>query len=182
MRDWEMIRLEHGEVVWSMIYRIVRNDADASDCYQEVFLEAYRKASRGRVQNLPGLLRWLAVKRAIDVVRRNSLEREAEQIENTVSIAAENSSGNPLEFQELVERIRRELACIPSNQAEAFWLCCVEELSYREASHAMSVTASHVGVLVSRARKHLQSKLGDWNQCGSELPKERTSTTFPEVR
>lgn len=182
MHDWEKTRTEHGEIVWSIIFRILRNDADASDCYQEVFLEAFRKVSRGQVQNLPGLLRWLAVKRAIDLARRKSLDKKVVQIGLAAPSVPEIGLGNPLEFQELVERVRNELACIPPSQAEAFWMCCIEEISYREASEVMSVTASHVGVLVSRARKHLQAKLSDWNHRGSETPKKKVAFTFPELR
>lgn len=180
MHDWEKVRSEHGEIIWSIIFRIVRNEADASDCYQEVFLEAYRKASEGHVQNLPGLLRWLAVRRAIDWIRRRSSVAVAATIEPSVPIAAAETTDDALEFQEMVERVRIELACLPSNQAEAFWMCCVEEMSYREASQAIGVSSNHVGVLVSRARKHLQSKLSHWNQGDSDKPS--TKSAYPVLK
>lgn len=163
MHDWDRIRSEHGETVWAIIFRIVRNEADASDCFQDVFLEAYRKASDGSIRNLPGLLRWLAAKRAIDSIRRSSAGFDAHRA-LPEDLSAEPMLQDSLEFEEMVERVRVELAFIPPDQAEAFWICCVEEMSYREAGLAMGVTASHVGVLVSRARKYLQSRLSEWGE------------------
>lgn len=163
MHDWEAIRAEHGEIVWAIIFRIVRNEADASDCYQEVLLEAYRKTSEGNVRNLPGLLRWLAAKRAIDSMRRSSAGFNA-RAELHDELPVEQTLQDSLEFEEMVERVRAELAYLPPNQAEAFWICCVEEISYREASQAMGISVSHLGVLVSRARRHLQLRLSEWGE------------------
>jgi predicted DNA-binding protein (UPF0251 family) len=65
---------------------------------------------------------------------------------------------------ELLECIRTELSSIPTEQAESFWLCCVEGLKYREAAEVMGLETQYVGVLVLRARKHLSSALTQWDR------------------
>lgn len=165
MQDWEQLRTEHGRAIWSIISRIVRNEADAMDCYQEVFSEAFRKSRTGEVNNVPGLLRWLAVRRSIDLQRRKKAEPQFEPISNASVVSGPTKVEGCIAFSEMVERIRDELQSIPPNQAEAFWLCCVEQMTYSEAASAMRLNADHVGVLVHRARKHLQRKLAHWNDC-----------------
>ncbi len=58
-----------------------------------------------------------------------------------------------------MERVRSELAHLPDQQAEAFWLVCVEERTYEEVAQQMDVKRNAVGVLVHRARQHMRSKL-----------------------
>ena len=65
---------------------------------------------------------------------------------------------------ELLECIRTKLSSIPTEQAESFWLCCVEGLKYREAAEVMGLETQYVGVLVLRARKHLSSALTQWDR------------------
>ena len=163
MRDWERIRTEYGPMVWKTVHRILRNESDALDCYQEVMIEAYRKDAEVQITNLPGLLRWLAVHRSLDVLRANKRDICASQSDGIqVNEAIQQSCvSEELELNELIVRLRRELAQIPSNQAEAFWLCCVEQLSYQEAADQMATKKSHVGVLVHRARERLRAALDD---------------------
>lgn len=161
MQDWEEIRSIHGPDVWKVIFRIVANEADASDCYQEVFIEAFVKARQSEVKNLPGLLRWLAVRRALDM--RRSLKRQHEQMdERRLGNSIKSDPLSDLRFEEMVNQLRHELDSVPLNQAEAFWLTCVEEMTYAEAAHSMGITPKHVGVLVHRARKHLQHVMMNW--------------------
>ncbi|MCK5172149.1 MAG: hypothetical protein KAR47_02090 [Planctomycetes bacterium] len=41
VEDWQSIVEEYGSRVWRTAYRLLGNDADASDCFQETFLSAY---------------------------------------------------------------------------------------------------------------------------------------------
>ena len=157
--NWEAIRDEHGAAIWAIIFRIIRHEENARDCFQEVLLEAYMKSQKDEVRNLPGYLRWLAVRRAFDHKRKVRKQVELEPLNDTPTQGICVSS--PVEFAELVECIRMELENVPSNQAEAFWLCCVEEMSYREASEAMGISSRHLGVLLHRARVHLRSTLAE---------------------
>lgn len=163
MHDWERIRAEHGPIVWTTVCRIIRNRHDAQDCYQEVFLEAYRKADRATVTNLAGLLRWLATRRALDVVRS---QRRRQVPQEPLEIASEpatlrSTAAESAELAELMERVRNELSVLPSKQAQAFWICCVEQFSYVEAAEQMQVSQRHIGVLVHRARAALRKSLCD---------------------
>ena len=78
MYDWPDIEKRFGPVVWRTANRLLNDYADASDCYQEVFLAAVKEARRRDVNNWPSLLRHLATQRAIDRLRQRN--RQAKRI------------------------------------------------------------------------------------------------------
>ncbi len=165
MHNWDEIRDSHGKMVWNTIGKILRNAEDISDCYQDVFLEAFQRSRTHGIRNMPGLLRWLAVHRALDSLRKlKSGLKVATQ--NIVEVACDEAHESQ-RIQDLLEAVRSELASLSEEQAECFWLCCVEGLKYREAAEIMGLETQHVGVLVHRARKHLSQSLVDWDHARS---------------
>lgn len=156
--EWDEIRQIHAPMVWRTVARILKHHDDALDCFQDVFAEAIERGSRGPVTDWGALLRWLATRRAIDCLRRR--DRRSTDGGNVEHLGdSAQSAEQQVAFEELVERVRSELAHLPERQAEAFWLVCVEERTYEEVAQQMEVQRNAVGVLVHRARQHMRSKL-----------------------
>jgi RNA polymerase sigma-70 factor (ECF subfamily) len=165
MPDWQEILARDGRAAWQAAYRLVGNQADADDCFQEACLAALQVSGREIVHNWRGLLQRLATVRAIDHlrVRNRASRRQPGQHWDELPDAS------PAPFQnaqdaELASELRLALCQIPPRQAEAFCLHCIEDWSYEEiARHArMSVTA--VGVLLNRARKRLRGLLARFRE------------------
>jgi RNA polymerase sigma-70 factor (ECF subfamily) len=74
MTDWRDVINRHGRVVWQTTWRMLGNHADALDCYQAVFLDAFQVAEREPVRDWPALLRRLATVRALDLLRARYLQ------------------------------------------------------------------------------------------------------------
>jgi RNA polymerase sigma-70 factor (ECF subfamily) len=74
---------------------------------------------------------------------------------------ANDQANGSVDHQELAERLRAALTRIPENQAEAFSLRWIDELSNQEVAERMQTTANNVRVLLHRARSALQKLLGD---------------------
>ena len=66
------------------------------------------------------------------------------------------------ETTELEERLRIALADITPREAEVFCLACLDGMAYREFALQMDLSVNHVGVLLSRARSQLRSRLGSF--------------------
>ena len=62
------------------------------------------------------------------------------------------------EFPKFIERVRLETARLAKRQAEAFWLCCVEQISYEEAATQMDTDANSIGILIHHTRLRLPIK------------------------
>ena len=161
MADWKTTIEMYGPDVWRIVYRIVGNEADASDCFQEVFLAVVQSARKKPVRNMPGFLRLLAVQRSIDYLR----SRRKHRLTTAESPNAKEVAGNlpspdqPIQSDELVAAVRRALAELPPAEAEAFTLRAFQDLSYRQIAQTMRVKESYAGVLINRARAKLQELL-----------------------
>jgi RNA polymerase sigma-70 factor, ECF subfamily len=162
MVDWSVILEEHGPAVWRTVYRLVGQQADALDCYQETFLAAYQSAARRPVNHWPSFLVSLATRRAVDHLRRKGRSRSRfAPLDGVPEPLSERDS--PVEHAQGAERlnqIRAMLAGLPEKQAEVFWLSGVEEMSHRDISLQMDISPEQVRVLLHRARTRLRAALG----------------------
>ena len=70
MVDWSQIVQQHGRLVWTTVYRLVRHDADAADCFQRTFLSALVLSRTQTVRSWPGLLQRLGTARALEALRQ----------------------------------------------------------------------------------------------------------------
>lgn len=65
---------EHGAIVWKTVSRLLDNEADAADCFQDTFVSALNVSRAQTVRNWPGLLKRLATARALDRLRQRRQE------------------------------------------------------------------------------------------------------------
>ncbi len=137
------------------------SDADARDCYQNAFLDAVQVARRENVQDWPALLRRLASVRALDLLRsRYRRASRSEPLADPSSVVgSQPGPGQLAEANELLERLRAELAELPKRQAEVFCLVALEGMTYRQVGARMDLPATAVGMLLNRARKRLRKRL-----------------------
>lgn len=170
--DWNEVCRVHGPMVWATVYRILDDHADALDCYQEVFLEAYQRTCQQGVNNWPALLKWLGTRRAIDALRRRKREKSL-QVSSLEAIDLASVHAHPshlVQLQELIDRLKLELANLPNRQGEAFWLRSIEQLTYVEIAEQMETDTREVGVLIHRARQSLQIALTEFSTSPIQEP------------
>jgi RNA polymerase sigma-70 factor (ECF subfamily) len=176
MMDWSQLLEEHGRIVWKTVYRLVNDENEAADCFQETFVAALQYSRSHPIQNWPGLLKRLATAKAIDhlrkQVRTGAISLRAGSVEDAVDCA--RSPPGIVESRELAERVRVELAALPQPQAEACCLRFLEGWTYDEIAAELDLTVNHVGVLLNRAKVSLRERLMEF----SPLP---TTCSAPEV-
>ncbi len=160
MTDWDDIVTRHGRVVWETAWRMLGNHADALDCYQETLLGAMEVAQRETVRDWPALLRRLATARALDLLRsRYRRAGRSRPLANESSVVSPQPGPRQLaEADDLLERLRAELAELPDRQADVFCLVALEGMSYRQVADRLELNTSAVGMLLSRARKQLRRR------------------------
>lgn len=162
-RDWQQITEDHGPIAWAAIFRVLRSHAESLDCFQDVMLEAFQHSRHETISNWPGFLRWLAVRRALDRLRKRRRKSELIDDDHDVRfvVCSPNDVGTSLELEELKARLRSELGNLPERQAEAFWLRFIEQMTYSEIASQMNIETNAVGVLVHRARERVCESLSD---------------------
>jgi RNA polymerase sigma-70 factor (ECF subfamily) len=165
VHDWQEIRRRYGTIVFSAVFRILKRHDQALDCYQEVFLEAFEQCGNRPVDNWPALLRWLAVHRALDRLRkeRRGVQRVDADEDTSLLPSSVPDPSAEIEFRELVDRVRHAITQLSDRQGEAFWLHCIEHLTYAELAEQIGTDTNTVGVLVHRARARLRKLLAHLN-------------------
>lgn len=165
MHDWDAVCDRYGPLVWGTVYRVLNDYGHALDCYQEVFLEVFERTRNRPVDDWPSLLRWLAVRRAIDRLRQRA-RIDAKVVGSPELLSSFAGTDGPVEaaqLNELMDRVCNELARLPKQQAEVFWMRSVERMSYAEIAQQLGITSNKVGVLVHRARARLRAELANFN-------------------
>jgi RNA polymerase sigma-70 factor (ECF subfamily) len=157
MPDWPAIVTAFTPLAWRVAYRIVGHDADAADCVQQAFVAAVALHHREGVRDWPAAVTRLATARALDCLRSRKRTRVPELVADPPGRECD-----PLalaEAGELADALRVALAAIDPAQAEAFYLTVFEGFTNQQAAAALGRTATHVGVLVNRARAELRLHL-----------------------
>ena len=174
---------KYKQPVMNLVYRTLRDEAEAEDLAQNVFLQVYK--SRGRYKRTAKFSTWLftiARNLCLNELRRRS-RHPAESLEETHG----EHEGQPqrqyedkknflptetLLHNELAQKIEEALAALPENQRTAILLCRQEDLSYEEIAKILGCSLSATKSLIHRGREVLKQKLkpylrtGDWH--GSE--------------
>lgn len=151
---------EHGQMVWSLAWRMLGNEADVSDCYQEVFIKAVQAARRQAIGNMPAFLNKLTVQRAIDILRKRKRSAGCCGLgDYDLPDSGIESPDSNLQAAELRAQIRTALTHLPDREAEAFALKAFNDLSYRQIAKELKVKENYVGVLLNRAKEKLQRQL-----------------------
>lgn len=161
MVEWDRVVDECGPLVWRTAYRLLRNEADAADCYQDAFAAAVKVAGREPVRNWPALLQRLALTHALDRLRGRlrHTTRQDKVVDLNAVAAADPGPAQSASGRELLGVVYAALSELPEMQVQAFWMTCVDGLSYQEAAARLDVEPNYLGVLVHRGRAQLRELL-----------------------
>lgn len=161
MVDWEGIARQDGPAVWRTACRLLGNRNDADDCVQDAFAAAVRISQEQPVQNWRALLQRLVTARAIDQLRRRYRRGEPHDTPDPAATLVDPNPtpGEQAQTAELLHDLRLALACLPGDQAQVFYLHCIEGWSYPQIGQALSLSPGAVGMLLMRARATLKERL-----------------------
>ena len=168
---------KYKQPVMNFVYRSLRDQNEAEDLAQNVFLQVYK--SRARYERTAKFTTWLftiARNLCLNEIRRRS-RHPAESIEETHT---ENEDQPARQYEdkknflptenvlhgELAGKIEEALAELPENQRTAILLCRQDELSYEEIAEVLDCSLSATKSLIHRGRETLKEKLKPYLQTG----------------
>lgn len=162
MSYWSEIVEQHGPDVWRTAYRLLSRTADANDCYQETFLQAFEYSREHAIECWPGVLRRIATARALDMLRQRYRSSAANVSLTTLTDEPGNGQPGPdvcAELRESMEHLRRAMAELPADQAQVFWLSEVEFMSHHEIGLQLGASTGLVALWLHRAKQKLRELL-----------------------
>ena len=187
----------YHQPIYSLVYRIVNDPADAADTTQEVFLKVFRG-----IQHFHGdasLKTWMysiAIREASNQrrwwFRHKARETSIEPLESQAS-PLERAHGlketlvdkhdSPFEsaaHEEVRAKVEHELRQVPEPYRTVVILRDIEELSYEEIAEVLDVSLGTVKSRLMRGREALKKRLQPYvEEVGPELGFEHTTHTAP---
>jgi len=158
----------HYEPIFRLVYSIVRNEHDARDVCQEVWLTVWKQLPgfRGEAK-FSTWLHPIAVRRSVDHLRkrRRWYDRFLPFADGDDSVAAApepvttEDARSQSEGNERAERLKRVLDSLPPKQRAVLALREVEGLSYEEIARATGIPPGTVMSRLYHARRLLAQKL-----------------------
>lgn len=153
--------LRHVRPVYWQAYAVVRNEYDAEDTTQEVFITAWQKIAGIRVVD-DSLLPWLLVtarytalnkrrKSQRDAAHQQALDRDVADPAMTVEEIAAHD--------ELLARVGKSVAALSEPDQQLYELCINGDRTYAEAADELGVTHGAVRNRVSRIRQRLRTDI-----------------------
>ena len=173
--DWPQILCVHGPAVWRFLRCLVGHEADARDCYQNVFMEAFQYSRTQAIDDWDKLLKRIARMRGFDALRKHY--RTAGRIDAAVdpgdSVSRLPAPEDEAEASELADQLRACLALLPPRQAEIFVMRFVEQLSYDEIAERTGSNRNAVGAMLNRARTQLRRDLAETDRATALYQRDR---------
>jgi RNA polymerase sigma-70 factor (ECF subfamily) len=193
---------EFHQPVYSLVYRIVADAADASDTTQDVFLKVFRgmKSFHGEsslktwiyriaIHEASNRRRWWfrhkAHETSIEPAESTNSEGEAIGIKDTLIDCRESAFDN-VAHEEVRARVEEELRKVPEPYRTTVVLRDLEEMSYEQIAEIMEISLGTVKSRLTRGREALRQRLTAYvrevgQELGLQTPVERKRKTSSRV-
>jgi RNA polymerase sigma-70 factor, ECF subfamily len=170
-RALELMRRRHNRLLYRTARSILRDDAEAEDCVQEAYLQAFRSIASFRAESkLSTWLTRIVINQALGRLRKNKRDEGNVPLDNVVDIdgrlpgaeatLSESEQPDGAAMREEMRRLlERHIDRLPPAFRTVFVLRALEELSVEETAASLGIPASTVRTRFFRARSLLREAL-----------------------
>ncbi len=185
-----MLRVKQGDVaaftalvekfkqpVLNMVSRTLRDETEAEDLAQNVFVQVWKSAAR--YESTAKFSTWLFTivrNLCLNEIRRRSRHpaesldaphpEQEDQPKHQFEDVKLVSPPDTLLRDELVAKVGEAIAALPENQRTALLLCRQDELSYEEIAAVLGCSVSATKSLIHRGRETLKERLKPYLHTG----------------
>ncbi|WP_109097664.1 RNA polymerase sigma factor [Aquimarina sp. AU58] len=149
-------------LVYTVVYRMIKNKEQAEEVAQDSFIKAYKSLSNYRGDaKFSTWLYTIAYRKSLDAIKASKRMITSELIEE-VSEGEMELVGDALNYLQVKERkkiISDSIMKLPEDEAAIITLYYFEEKSVKEIVEIVNLTADNVKIKLYRSRKKLYSIL-----------------------
>jgi RNA polymerase sigma-70 factor (ECF subfamily) len=156
----------HDERIMILAYQLTKNEQDAEDLYQEVFLKAFKKLHQFRFES--EFFTWLyriTVNTAHNYWRRTArlqtYEVESDGGRDPLNWIAATDSPSP-EHQEILLAVREAVARLPHQQRTVFILKHLQGLKIQDVAKILDLSEGTIKKYLFRAVEKLRKALKEY--------------------
>ena len=163
--------------VLNMVSRTLRDETEAEDLAQNVFVQVWKSAVR--YESTAKFSTWLFTivrNLCLNEIRRRSRHpaesldaphpEQEDQPKHQFEDVKLVSPPDTLLRDELVDKVGEAIAALPENQRTALLLCRQDELSYEEIAAVLGCSVSATKSLIHRGRETLKERLKPYLHTG----------------
>jgi RNA polymerase sigma factor (sigma-70 family) len=156
----EPVFREHWTRIYSVIYRLVGDEAEAEDLALETFWRLYRRPpALGKGQGFGGWCYRVATNLGFNALRARNRRQRYEATAGSLDLADDPPGDPSSEFERAQERsrVRAVLGQMKPRSAQALILR-YSGLSYAEVAAALGVSPASIGTLLARAEEEFENR------------------------
>lgn len=169
-----MIRLKNGDMLafdqiyefyshklFSFIFKIIKNEAEADDIVQEVFVKIWESRDKlGDYKLLNSYLFTIAYNNSIDLIRKRiNSNKYLEHLKNSSVIFTTPSLISEIEYSELNSKVEKLIADLPERQKQVYILHKEKGLTYPEIAEQLGISKNTVENHMVKALKYLRNNI-----------------------
>ncbi len=141
---------KHGPELVTMLWRILGNEQDVCDAYQDTFLQLAHFEGGHKPDHVKAYVFRVANNVAISMLRRRTAEKNRLS-EPIAAVEALSSPANELDSKYLQEALRRHIAQLPEHLRNVLTLRDLGELSYAQVGRILGISSATARVYRCKA-------------------------------
>jgi RNA polymerase sigma factor (sigma-70 family) len=149
-QGWILCTMQrHGRELVNMLWRILGNEQDVCDAYQDTFLKLAHHQNGCRPKNVRAYVFRSASNAAVSILRHKLAEKKS-----SPALIAQSNTASPtteLDTKNLVETLRAGIAKLPDHFREVVALHDLADLSYKQVAQILGITAATARVYRCKA-------------------------------
>lgn len=140
--------------VFRTIFAVLRDQKEAEDAAQEVFMKIYLSLPQYQNQGFKTWITRIAVNQAIDIKRKQARRREevAEELELPLVGTAKDSVEKEIIETDRRRLVRKKLDELPDNYRDVIYGFYIAEKSYQQMAEEQNVQVKTIEMKLYRAR------------------------------
>jgi RNA polymerase sigma-70 factor (ECF subfamily) len=151
---------KHGPVLVRMLWRILGNEQDVCDAYQDTFVRLAQSAGGARAKDVRAFVLRSAANTAISLLRRRRCQAQAVERLAAHPVPAAPEAGRDMDQQAIRERLRACIAHLPGKLRDVVLLKDLAELPYEQVARTLGLSVATARVYRCRAVGLLAAWLG----------------------
>lgn len=154
----------YQRLVFHIVMRLIRNQADREDVAQEIFVKVYRNLPKFKFESkVSTWIARIAYNTSLNYLNKKKVPLFEDQVSNNgtveTRVSLDESPNEEVEQSDLSQRLKDEIDKLPPHFKTIITLYHIEQMSYAEIAEIMDLPDGTVKSHLFRARKLLKERL-----------------------
>jgi RNA polymerase sigma factor (sigma-70 family) len=141
----------HGEGLITILWRLLGNEQDVCDAYQDTFLQLAHYDNRQKPDNVRAYMFRTATNVAISMLRRKEMEHKFARTTATEAQTTQTHTSHDLDTQHLQASLRKHITRLPEHLRNVVMLHDLGEMSYEQVGRILQIPPGTVRVYRCKA-------------------------------